>query len=91
MRSAQRRASFAQLAVDGAAVVLKPGGAMLDLAEIFPGEAKKGRDGSRVAGIAFALDVAETGIYRVFRHNDYHGALSVNGSPFEPLDGPFSG
>lgn len=28
---------------------------------------------------------------RVFRHNDYHGALSVNGSPFEPFDGPFSG
>ena len=42
---------------------------MLDLAEIFPGEAKKGRDGSRVAEIAFALDVAESGIYRVFRHN----------------------
>ena len=42
---------------------------MLDLAEIFPGEAKKGRGGSRVAEIAFALDVAESGIYRVFRHN----------------------
>lgn len=86
-----RFAPVTRVTIDGRDVALPRGEGVLDLAALFPGEAQKGRDGGRAVEIAFSLDVPEGGLHRAFRHNDYYGALSVNGGPFTAADGPFAG
>lgn len=79
------------VAVDGRELARPEGIGTFDLLTIYPGEAVKGSNGKRTAEVAFSLSAPRAGRYRVFRHNDYYGEISVNGGKPMVVNGPFDG
>lgn len=74
--------------VDGKVVTLPRGETRLDLAKLYPGEVKKGEDGTRVAEVVFSLSAPEDGEYEVKRFNDWFGEYFVNGERIGEINGP---
>lgn len=86
-----RMVPVSRVAVDGRVVSIQSGCGVFDLAALYPGETVKGRDGTRWATVSFDLEAPAAGTYRLFRHNDFYGLLSVNSGDILKVDGPFSG
>lgn len=86
-----RMVPVSRVAVDGRVVSIQSGCGVFDLAALYPGETVKGRDGTRWATVSFDLEAPAVGTYRLFRHNDFYGLLSVNSGDLLEVDGPFSG
>ena len=74
--------------VDGKAVMLPCGETRLDLAKLYPGEVKKGKDGTRVAEVVFSLSAPADGEYEIRRFNDWFGEYFVNGERIGEINGP---